>query len=214
MADAPFPSGRWKGSSQSPMELALSFRGGAIDGVGVDETGPFSVAGSCDATTKVLRWKTTHLGPSGRSVDYRGLWDGRRVAGKWRAALVRSGTFEIRPAELASVPALVRPLPSGPWSGFYRYRNSVGGYPMALSLRVAYGILVGEGSDKLGPFVLAGAAGPGAEVTWTKTYRAARRKHSVEYRGIWFDRHVTGSWTYKTSSGEFDVWPGAMDEGK
>ena len=82
---------------------------------------------------------------------------------------------------------------------------------MTLCLRVASGILVGEGLDKLGPFVVAGRLGPGAEVHWTKSYRSSRQ-HSVEYRGMWFDRHITGGWTYETSTGDFDVWPDAAEE--
>jgi hypothetical protein len=38
--------------------------------------------------------------------------------------------------------------------------------------------------------------------------------HSVEYRGLYDQRSISGNWTLMGGSGGFRIWPEALEEGE
>lgn len=98
-------------------------------------------------------------------------------------------------------------FPSGPWTGFYQYRNGKRGH-QDLRLSFENGRLTGTGADELGQFIIEGSYDAASkEARWLKTYPTA---HSIEYRGfregalpgIW------GTWTVSADwHGGFHIWP-------
>lgn len=96
-------------------------------------------------------------------------------------------------------------FPSGPWTGFYTYRNPQDRHRMDLALTFAHGRLTGGGTDDVGPFTIRGGYDPGSlEVTWVKAYAT----HTVDYRGWREGKGIWGRWTIGAfASGGFMIWP-------
>lgn len=104
-------------------------------------------------------------------------------------------------------------FPSGPWTGFYQYRDGKRGQ-MDLVLVFERGRMTGTGHDELGTFTIAGTySSESKEAQWVKRYPGA---HSIDYRGfregsrpgIWGEWHIGPDW-----SGGFHIWPlGSGDE--
>lgn len=189
------------------MELALEVSDGRIGGLGLDAIGPFVVSGGFEASEDP-RWGKSYLGPGRHAIDYRGLWDGSRIVGKFRGGFWLSGGFELTPDASATARASAYPsYPSGSWRGAFTHHDGRPPGAMRLSLGFSYGIVVGTGQDPVGFFVIAGRYGPGDEVSWTKHYRARGTRHSVAYFGRWDERSIRGQWTLGMLSGDFEVVP-------
>ena len=99
-----------------------------------------------------------------------------------------------------------RDCPSGPWTGFYRYRHLPGTCKTDLILTFENGRITGEGNDIVGPFVISGSYDAASkECYWTKTYVAA---HDVFYKGFREDKGIWGLWEIGEHwRGGFHVWP-------
>lgn len=88
-------------------------------------------------------------------------------------------------------------FPSGPWTGFYQYRDGRRGQ-MDLALVFANGRMSGTGNDELGAFKIEGTySAESKEAQWVKSYP---RKHSIDYRGF-REGPKPGIW------GEWHIWP-------
>lgn len=75
-------------------------------------------------------------------------------------------------------------------------------------------ILLGEGTDYVGPWNLAGTLDRSSrQVEWVKKYV---RRHSVRYQGLGTERGIIGQWTISgLLKGQFHIWPrvwGDLDE--
>ena len=82
---------------------------------------------------------------------------------------------------------------SGEWSGFYieQRRNNRGW--MHLYLQFEDGIIKGEGTDYVGPWVAAGSYDEkSGACKWTKQYVG---QHSVDYQGLCGENGIQGDWT-------------------
>ena len=103
--------------------------------------------------------------------------------------------------------------PSGPWSGYYLYEWGGPKHRMKLSLLFsANGRMDGDGVDDIAPFIISGVFdGSSLEAIFTKTYIGM---HSVEYRGVYDLKSISGAWTLRGLTGDFRIWPGAADEGQ
>lgn len=98
-------------------------------------------------------------------------------------------------------------FPSGPWIGFYVYGHArQERHRMDLSLTFANGIMSGEGTDDIGPFVIRGRYDAASkECHWTKTYVGA---HDVFYEGVREGRGIWGTWQIgEHDRGGFCIWP-------
>jgi len=100
--------------------------------------------------------------------------------------------------------------PSGPWSGYYHYPDSVAKHRMKLGLAFAPdGRIEGEGIDDIAPFIISGFFDiETCEASWTKNYIGM---HRVEYRGVYDGRSICGEWTI-IASGGFWIWPSGLKE--
>lgn len=101
MSQELFPSGPWTGFyNYSPkdkhrMDLELTFSGGRLSGVGVDDVGRFRVEGRYDAQTLECSWVKTYFGA--HSVLYRGFREGKGIWGTWEITAFHRGGFHIWP---------------------------------------------------------------------------------------------------------------------
>ena len=99
-------------------------------------------------------------------------------------------------------------LVTGEWNGFYleQHRSERGW--MHLYLAFENGVIRGEGTDYVGPWVAAGSyESASGDCQWTKQYVG---KHLVEYRGQADSNGIQGEWKLPFSSGPFHIWPRAM----
>ena len=98
-------------------------------------------------------------------------------------------------------------FPSGPWTGFYQYKNGQRGQ-QDLRLTFESGRMTGTGADELGQFIIEGSySAESKEAKWLKSYPGA---HSIDYRGF-REGPVPGIWgTWSIGSdwhGGFHIWP-------
>ncbi len=93
-------SGSWVGfwvqrRERGEMRLTLRFGDRTIEGEGSDRVGAFTIRGSFSEEGGIVGFVKTY--PS-HPVDYKGVWDGAMIAGKWRISRFGgSGEFEIWP---------------------------------------------------------------------------------------------------------------------
>jgi hypothetical protein len=101
-------------------------------------------------------------------------------------------------------------FPSGPWTGFYNYRAS-DRHRMDLQLSFASGILIGDGSDDVGRFLIKGRYdAANGECHWTKAYIG---RHDVFYKGFREGKGIWGTWEIgKRFHGGFHIWPRVTGE--
>jgi hypothetical protein len=104
------------GGARYPMTLALSFAAGKVSGLGRDEYGAFTIAGTFNARVGECAWTKTYI-PE-RTVEFRGFVDSTSVWGTWEITGVRTGGFQIwRDVQ----PAKARPSSAGgAWRSFRR----------------------------------------------------------------------------------------------
>ncbi len=98
------------------------------------------------------------------------------------------------------------PFPSGPWIGFFNYCAGGRRYRMDLLLNFANGKITGEGSDRVGPSIVAGRYDQTSnECWWIKTYISA---HHVTFRGYREGKGIWGTWEIGSAwKGGFHIWP-------
>jgi hypothetical protein len=103
--------------------------------------------------------------------------------------------------------------PSGAWSGYYSYRFAAGKHRMKLDLLFSgNGGIQGDGLDDIGSFLIQGVFNPTTlETSWTKAYIG---RHTVDYRGLYNNKSISGVWTLGPGEGDFRIWPGASAEGE
>jgi len=103
-------------------------------------------------------------------------------------------------------------FPSGPWTGYFTYAHVPGKWRTELNLGFQNGRMTGEGSDSVGPFVIAGAYDVSTmECHWTKTYVGA---HDVFYIGFREGKEIWGTWQIGAAGkGGFQIWPLGTDGG-
>lgn len=76
---------------------------------------------------------------------------------------------------------------------------------MDLILEFRRGIVSGEGTDGVGPFVIAGKYSESTlECSWIKTYVG---RHSVDYKGFREGKGIWGTWKLPGLKGGFEIWP-------
>ena len=96
-------------------------------------------------------------------------------------------------------------FPSGPWTGFYLYNGDRNRHRMDLALDFGNGLITGEGTDDIGPFVVRGRFDAGTkECHWTKAYVG---KHDVFYKGFGEGNGIWGTWEMHAFHGGFKIWP-------
>jgi len=106
---------------------------------------------------------------------------------------------------LAIIFTMSEQFPSGPWLGFYTYDSGRDRHRMDLSLEFGKGMIGGEGTDDIGPFVVRGRYNTKSkECHWTKTYVGM---HDVFYSGIRQGKGIHGTWEVGRAVGGFKVWP-------
>lgn len=101
--DPGFPTGPWNGfytyafqpDRFHRMGLDLSFAHGHLRGEGSDDVGEFRMRGSYELDTRRCRWVKGYLGR--HQVYYRGVQQGRVIAGEWSLPPTLTGTFSIWP---------------------------------------------------------------------------------------------------------------------
>jgi hypothetical protein len=101
--------------------------------------------------------------------------------------------------------------PSGAWAGYYLYGSDGVKHRMKLSLTFTPdGKILGDGIDDIALFTIDGVFdAPTNEAAWTKSYLGM---HSVEYRGLYNQRSISGNWTISIATGGFMIWPDALEE--
>jgi len=103
---------------------------------------------------------------------------------------------------------------SGAWVGFYTYPVDPTKHWQELELRFHEGLLVGEGTDDIGPFSLRGEYDASSgECWWVKRYRDPTL-YPVYYRGRHNGRRIAGVWELPGIRGGFRIWPKGMPEGE
>jgi hypothetical protein len=101
--------------------------------------------------------------------------------------------------------------PSGQWSGYYQYGYTGQKHRMKLGLTFGPdGTIRGEGIDDVAHFTINGSFDAAKnEASWIKAYLGM---HNVEYRGVYDQRSICGSWTLILDSGGFWIWPDALSQ--
>ncbi len=101
-------------------------------------------------------------------------------------------------------------FPSGPWTGFFLQRLVPGRQMMELRLTFREGVMVGEGRDPVGAFLIRGRYSvEDGRCHWTKRYVG---KHDVFYKGFNEGKGIWGTWEIPTEPqincrGGFHIWP-------
>ena len=76
---------------------------------------------------------------------------------------------------------------------------------MDLALTFGKGVIIGEGNDNIGAFVVRGRYDANTkECHWTKSYVG---QHDVFYRGFREAKYIWGNWDIREISGGFKIWP-------
>jgi hypothetical protein len=117
------------------------------------------------------------------------------------------------PADLETDPR----FPSGPWTGFFLDRRVPGRHRMELGLTFRQGVLVGDGRDWVGKFVVQGRYDlANGRCYFVKRYLG---KHDVNYQGFNEGKGIWGVWEIVWAipgrpaiklSGGFHIWPEGM----
>lgn len=76
------------------MDLSLTFKEGAVSGLGNDPVGPFSLRGRYDAEKNEVWWTKTY---STHDVFYKGFRDAHGIWGTWEIGSGFRGGFHIWP---------------------------------------------------------------------------------------------------------------------
>ena len=99
-------------------------------------------------------------------------------------------------------------FPSGPWKGFFLQPGLPGRHWMEIHITFRNGRLLGEGRDRVGPFVMAGRYDlADGTCRWTKSYVG---QHAIDYRGYNEGKGIWGRWEWPLSlvwHGGFHIWP-------
>jgi hypothetical protein len=97
-------------------------------------------------------------------------------------------------------------FPSGPWTGFYNYTGPEDRHRMDLLLTFESGRMTGDGTDNVGPFLIAGRYDATTrECDWVKNYPGS---HNVFYRGFRDGHGIWGTWEIPPfAKGGFHIWP-------
>lgn len=105
-------------------------------------------------------------------------------------------------------------FPSGRWTGFFLQKARPGRHQMELLLTFANGVLVGEGRDWVGKFVMRGRYDlADGRCYWSKRYLG---QHDVHYtgfnegKGIWGTWEIPGELLPEYRRGGFHIWPEGM----
>jgi len=103
VSDGEFPSGPWTGfytyqvlTAKYRTDLILSFSHGQMTGEGLDNVGPFVIAGRYDPSSKECYWTKSYVGA--HDVAYTGFGEGKGIWGTWEIPDVHRGGFHIWPA--------------------------------------------------------------------------------------------------------------------
>jgi hypothetical protein len=100
-------------------------------------------------------------------------------------------------------------LPSGEWNGFYVESHQPRRGWMNLYMSFANGIIEGEGTDYVGPWVATGDYDLQTGIcSWVKQYLG---KHRVVYSGRISENGIQGQWEISYITGEFHIWPKGMN---
>ena len=107
-----------------------------------------------------------------------------------------------QPAQLETDPR----FPSGPWTGFFLQKEVAGKHLMELRLTFGNGVMVGEGRDRVGQFLVKGRYDlADGKCYWTKKYLG---KHDVFYQGYNEGKGIWGVWEIgQFQRGGFHIWP-------
>jgi hypothetical protein len=105
-------------------------------------------------------------------------------------------------------------FPSGPWIGFFLDKRLPGKHWMDLNLTFQDGKMVGDGSDKVGKFVIDGNYDlADGKCQFKKTYLG---RHSVDYNGFNEGKGIWGTWLLVDQgaryTGGFHIWPKGMPD--
>lgn len=100
-------------------------------------------------------------------------------------------------------------FPSGKWFGFYLQPPHGRRQATELIIEFSKGVLVGEGQDNVGDFLIRGRYDlDSGKCHWVKRYLG---KHDVDYSGYGEGQGIWGVWTIQTSDrGGFYIWPEGM----
>lgn len=102
-------------------------------------------------------------------------------------------------------------IPSGRWSGYYRYGWLLLKRKGSMQLELAFqdGVVKGGGLDPVGSFTITGSYG--VDCQFTKQYDG---KHLVLYRGTFDGKCLSGRWKIPYNwGGDFKIWPGETEGG-
>lgn len=96
-------------------------------------------------------------------------------------------------------------LPTGEWTGFFLDKRMPNRGWMHLYLEFAEGVIKGEGTDFVGPWIAKGSYElVQSQCLWVKQYVG---KHTVQYSGKVDENGIVGSWRIEYLTGEFHIWP-------
>lgn len=97
-------------------------------------------------------------------------------------------------------------FPSGPWTGYFTYRDVPGKHRTDMALGFSNARITGEGADGVGVFVIDGHYDTtSGECSWTKSYVS---RHDVHYRGFAEGKGIWGTWEIEDGwRGGFQIWP-------
>jgi hypothetical protein len=72
------------------------------------------------------------------------------------------------------------------------------------------GSISGDGIDDIAPFTIDGIFDTVANAaSWTKAYIGM---HSLEYRGLYNQRSICGTWSFLGTTGDFWIWPDGLGQ--
>ncbi len=118
----------------------------------------------------------------------------------------------MEPSREAGSPPEAGPIPSGPWHGFYAYRDDPRRHRQDLALTFREGRISGSGCDDIGRFLIRGHYEEETlRCRCVKTYPGS---HDVFYSGAYDLGSLWGTWEIPPAGrGGFRIWPGARGEG-
>jgi hypothetical protein len=103
-------------------------------------------------------------------------------------------------------------FPSGKWTGFWLQRFYAGRQYQALNLTFANGEVLGDGSDRVGEFTMAGSYDlKTGRCDLVKAYIGA---HALSYEGKneGDGKWIWGLWRMTLDRGGFHMWPAGEDD--
>ncbi|VDI48491.1 Hypothetical predicted protein [Mytilus galloprovincialis] len=169
-------TGHWSGfykqhDRQHPFELDIVFMEGNVTGEGIDQIGKFTIAGTCDVSSRRIQFRKQYKGA--HSVNYSGQLsqDGCKMEGQYNIG-GSSDKFT-----MTFVPAYH--AVSGHWTGFYNQNGNR--YAFELDIAFEGDKVSGEGDDGIGKFSINGDwISSSGKIQFCKQYHG---KHSVDYSG-------------------------------